>query len=339
VVCSPKTKNKRTLSDSEASASEVETPKKRKKVRHVTYSTSPIAGCSKMESDDDDVLSLHEETCELDDEEDNLCVDSQASVPSKDSSEPDCDFIEMLQKDFDDDDDVGDPIKDSLAKLCNGRFTQKLSDDKLKERLNSNKKPANCSDVRVPSVNKEVWGQIPMFARKNDVKLANTQQIITKAAFAVSRLTNDLLEGKNDIKANVRKGTDALALLGHACSDLSIRRRVMLKPFVNKQYQGICDESCGPKITDKLFGDNLATSIKEAKEMDRLGSNMGTHGQKSGAFLGHKKNQKSYHNNNNNNNGFNRWSYSKDARQPQQNFKKKGKFGGNNKFFRNNNRN
>lgn len=66
---------------------------------------------------------------------------------------------------------------------------------------------------------------------------------------AVVEIVNELLPKENQTEC-VRLGTDAIALLGHASRDLSIRRRLALKPFVNKTVSRMCDETSDVPITD-----------------------------------------------------------------------------------------
>ena len=92
---------------------------------------------------------------------------------------------------------------------------------------------------------------------------------------AVAELVNDLLllPGQSE---RVRKATDAIALLGHASQELSLRRSGALKPFVNKTIARMCDANLGMSATDKLFRDNLAATLKDKKEPDKLGANVST---------------------------------------------------------------
>ena len=50
--------------------------------------------------------------------------------------------------------------------------------------------------------------------------------------------------------------TDAIALLGHGHYEISMTRRLMLKPALNKE---VADVLCSPQtpVTSKLFGDDL----------------------------------------------------------------------------------
>ena len=71
----------------------------------------------------------------------------------------------------------------------------------------------------------------------------------------------------------MRKAADAIALLGHASQELPLRRHGALKPFVKKTIACMCDANSGMFVTDELFGDNLAATIKDMKE---LGANVST---------------------------------------------------------------
>ena len=93
--------------------------------------------------------------------------------------------------------------------------------------------------------------------------------------------------------------TDAIALLGHATHELSMFRHRAICPPVNPR---LCDE--GIQITEHLFGDNLASALKDITEMDKIshkamsggrkGNNPkcsrfqcdGNGGNKKGSFLG-----------------------------------------------------
>ena len=92
--------------------------------------------------------------------------------------------------------------------------------------------------------------------------MALTQRAIVKSAISVTKVASQVL-GMAGERGDLVKGcTDALAILGHASRDFSLRRRAAIRPFLNKPIQRICDEST--PITDKLFGDNLSITLKEA---------------------------------------------------------------------------
>ena len=53
---------------------------------------------------------------------------------------------------------------------------------------------------------------------------------------------------------NAQNG-DAMALLGHACRDVSMRRRFSIHPYLPKHLKGLCSDSV--PVTSQLFGDNI----------------------------------------------------------------------------------
>ena len=72
------------------------------------------------------------------------------------------------------------------------------------------------------------------------------------------------------IQKAVNKNGAAMAALGHASHDLSLRCRQAIRPLLQHSLSAHCSDS--QTIAQCLFGDNLAQSIKDLKEMDRIGS-------------------------------------------------------------------
>lgn len=53
--------------------------------------------------------------------------------------------------------------------------------------------------------------------------------------------------------------TDALALLGHVCFEITQRRRESIKPSLHKDYAMLC--SSNVPVTNLLFGDDIQTEL------------------------------------------------------------------------------
>ena len=167
-------------------------------------------------------------------------------------------------------------MADSMAEIITKRFDQGLSENKLKERLDKYLHPDNCPNLQVPTVNAEIRKDLPANVIQADVKLASVQRVIVKATAALAQSTQVILKAHSQkkltdgsVKATVTdQNADGLALLGHACHELSVRRRYALRSNLPKHLAGLCIESV--PITGQLFGDNLTTSIKEINELDKL---------------------------------------------------------------------
>ena len=206
------------------------------------------------------------------------------------------DIFHDMAASFDSDEDWGPPVSERLAELLERRFGSKLPDRKIKEKLTAHRIPANCrKSMGVPKTNQEVFSAIPPFARKADVRMRNTQLSLTKAAVAITCCTDRLLKLRDSLSTlDVTKPTpdtiaqlkqkttecianlaDALALTGHACKDLSQKRRDMHRPHLPPESAGICAPHV-PMSSEWLYpeGSEFHKSLKEARETRRLGQDM-----------------------------------------------------------------
>ena len=178
--------------------------------------------------------------------------------------------------DLDNKEKTSEKVAESMADIINKRFSEGLSDGKLKERQEKYQRPENCTKLVVPKVNKEIWKNLPTATKQNDAKLAAIQRTIIKATSALAQSTQEILKAYKSKKLTDKetkekmtdKNADAIAMLGHACHELSMKRRFSIRPQLPKHLTGLCGESV--PITSQLFGDNLTGTIKEIKELDRL---------------------------------------------------------------------
>ena len=81
----------------------------------------------------------------------------------------------------------GKHVAEKLAKVARSRFSVKLSQIKLKEKLNSHLIPENCTEIRAPVLNVEIVEKenLDRTARKNDARLLNLHKLITTATAAL----------------------------------------------------------------------------------------------------------------------------------------------------------
>lgn len=167
-------------------------------------------------------------------------------------------------------------VAKSLAGVANKRFSTKIADERVKDTFDKISRPENCEKLVVPSVNPEIWRKIPARSRTSDLRFVTTQRAVVKAATAIVHTTQMVIraarEGKPVDKALKTSVTDmhadALLLLGHVSSDLSMRRRSAIRPHLNRDLTGLCSDLV--PVTSKLFGDDLAASMREVRAADKV---------------------------------------------------------------------
>ena len=165
--------------------------------------------------------------------------------------------------------DKGADINPKLAKITNNLFSEKLQDDKVKEKLKKHLIPSNCNNLAVAKCNPEIWGTLTHARKLQDVAMQKNLNVVSKAAAALANIGNELLLGKAGKKADmpfnslIAMTTDALALLGHTSQELHQLRRDNIKSSLPANLKGLASNV--PKASEFLFGDDLPKRIQSMK--------------------------------------------------------------------------
>ncbi|XP_074608408.1 uncharacterized protein LOC141861082 [Acropora palmata] len=229
---------------------------------------------------------------------------STGNANTDNGNESDPDLIEILgteSKESDDDEELleeieqtGPDVNKNLANIINKRYTGKLTENKLKEKLELYARPGNCEKLKAPEFNHEIWGKLKTPQKTRDLRMANVRKTVIKATVAVAEVTNELLQKKSSADI-IRKLTDSIALMGHATYELSLRRRDLMRPSINKELRSLCNQQI--PVTDQLFVNDVQNSLKTIKECNKIANNC-TQAQGSEhkrynngykPFLGHRK--------------------------------------------------
>ena len=88
--------------------------------------------------------------------------------------------------------------------------------------------------------------------------MAYVQKPVIKATVAVAEVTKELLQKKSSADI-IWKLTDSIALMGHATHELSLRRRDLMRPSINKELRSLCNQQI--PVTDQLFGNDVQNSL------------------------------------------------------------------------------
>ena len=196
----------------------------------------------------------------------------------------------------------GEKIDPGFAEIINQSWSSRKEKDDVKKLRDTYPTPENCT-FKTPKLNVELWHLLNSLQRKSDVKMSMVQRNINAAASAALSVAKDIINcpsKKYDVQKLLQKTTDMIALLGHASSEISMKRKLFVRSVLKEEYQDLV--SVTPEVTDKLFGDNLSQSIKDINLRNKL----------------------SYKNNNNKNKSY-RKAYEKDSYRSQRSFLGKGR--------------
>ena len=228
--------------------------------------------------DDSDVETLIEDSPEGTSDLGRL---EDESGKSKEGDEED-DFLTTLALEYAADDKTCSPVSTQLADIVNKRWSAKLSDDKFKEKVAKYDRPENCDRLQAPKVNPEIWSRISNTGQRQDLKLVSIQKTLVAVGSAITKTAQLLMDARQSGGIRRREGdennnllnevltlqVDALALLGHTNYELSLRRREMMKPILNKDYASLC--SSQTSVTSMLFGDELQSQLNAIRASNRI---------------------------------------------------------------------
>ena len=192
-------------------------------------------------------------------------------------AEDEAELLKSLEADLIDDELVGAKISQRLANIASKRWGITLPSDKLKPLLAKHVKPENCPDITMLRVNPEIWEQLNNFRCQADLRVSNIQQVLQKATFGILKVCDKLVTqqpraDKETLAANV----DAIALLWHAVGELSRLRREQIKPALKPEFHSLCTQAneSGSR-SDLLFGADLAKQVRDAKDTNKIGKDIG----------------------------------------------------------------
>ena len=145
-----------------------------------------------------------------------------------------------------------------------------MPSDKLKQLISKYDGPQNCEkQVVLCKVNQQIWVKLQKQQKLTDLRFSHIQESVVKASVAVTKCIDQLLKANDksslDLRQTVGSLTDAVALLGHGHYKMSMTRRLMLKPTLNKE---VVDVFCLPQtpVTSNLFGDDLSQQLKDIQK-------------------------------------------------------------------------
>lgn len=191
--------------------------------------------------------------------------DNDQSESSSDSNE----FDYELPRIFDGDERYGDKVCESISKVCDNICRKKTD---VSAMVNDLKIPSNCRSLVVPPVNPEIWQFLDRKPKSSDLGLQSLQRLLAYGMIPVITLAGVLKTKKPDIKLMRESVSKAMTILCNAHFELSVKRKVMLKPYIDKKFHQLCNKN--EEIGVNLFGDEIGKKLTQINEVNKINKNI-----------------------------------------------------------------
>ena len=100
--------------------------------------------------------------------------------------------------------------------MLNKMARSKLSEEKLKEKLNKYSRPQNCENLVGANVNPEIWSKVRPESRSRDLKMQKIQNTILKAITPLAELSDSLLNLKSkNVTLHAKRGLIQISRHGY----------------------------------------------------------------------------------------------------------------------------
>ena len=179
---------------------------------------------------------------------------------------------------FVEDEAVGPPISEANANYVEDCCKKRILSSELAKFKEAFKRPENCPALSVPTINPNLWAQLPKESKEHDKRLQNVQSLLAKGLTGVVQIKETLLLFNSHpdqfsllFPKLFAELDSCVALLGNAFLESSYRRRDLLKPAINPRFHSLCGSKT--PITNFLFGDNVLESAKSIQSSHKMTRN------------------------------------------------------------------
>ena len=168
-------------------------------------------------------------------------------------------------------DQIGANINDKVAQVVNTVKCAHVSREKNKSVLEKYPTPSNTPNVCTPKINTEIWEVLPSFARMKDVALQRLVTPLVKSIVISSEMFDRFQDRSvpNTINNRLRSMiADQLRLNKALYTELNQKRRVSVKPHLEKEFKQLC--RLKQKVSNELlFGDSFSDTFLETPRIYR----------------------------------------------------------------------
>ena len=218
------------------------------------------------DNEDDDDTPTHTNT-DATEESLRQLISSASTGPSE--GETSSDFLKDIAQDLNVKESTDSAINEELAKIFQTLLKDKMSEEKLKVKVDKYVRPENV-ELRVPKVNPLIWSQLASGTRAQDSRSQKSQSALVGALIASVKAANIALTKYGSDKELLTLLTDSVAMGLQFYQDVNQSRRVAMKQDLHKDFTSLCNAN-QVETTEFLFGDvsKLTKDIAEANKLTK----------------------------------------------------------------------
>lgn len=203
----------------------------------------------------------------------NKVPTSNKDCPERENVSKSMKLLKQLGQKFDNIESVSSKVDETLANVVNAGLRAKINRKEAKEMCEKHTRPENCTGLKVPKLNKELWltGALGHQTKEQDKTIQTAQKYLTYGLMPLVKLMDDLLQDDNST-TRYELANESFQMLAYAHRDMSNVRRQLIKPNIAEKYKQLCNDST--PLTDNLLGDDLEKQIKTVDEMGKVGKSV-----------------------------------------------------------------
>ncbi|KAJ8913473.1 hypothetical protein NQ315_013853 [Exocentrus adspersus] len=188
-------------------------------------------------------------------------------VPTKSSGEKlGDDILSLLGEDKTIEKSFAAPLHPDVASRWTYILSSGLEEQSRDNLMEKYLSPENCPLLNAPTVNPEVKAAVQEAILRRDARLAHLQQQIGASLSAIGLALTSMLKNKDGDKQYIEMLGDAGRLLANIHHSESLSRRELISINLSRELK---EPLTSTPITGLLFGTDLETRIKTAKDLEK----------------------------------------------------------------------
>ena len=163
---------------------------------------------------------------------------------------------------------VGEVVDQDLAEIADRCFKKPMTEDQFKTKIQDKYlRPKNVEWIRTPEIPFSIYRRLSSDFKNTDKPLKFVQDQLVPVACSLVGALDKL--GSGDLNGGMEILSDTLEGFGYVFrTNLTEKRRLLLKPKLPEDYKQLVSEKCAPSPTN-LLGD-ISENTKKISETDKI---------------------------------------------------------------------